>query len=52
MSEYFDSLQQGKKTGARTQRYTAIDVAAIRKQTKMTQWEFSKSLESMKSVHV
>ena len=52
MSEAFDSLKQGleeaiawkqgKKTGARVRTYTAMDVAKIRKKTKMTQKEFSK----------
>ena len=51
MSEYFESLKtgveealawkQGKNTGARVRQYTALDVADIRKQTKMTQKEFS-----------
>lgn len=51
MSEYFRSLKEGaqealawkkgKKTGARVSRYTAMDVARIRKKTNMTQVEFS-----------
>ena len=53
MSEHFESIKQGakealawkqgKKTGARVTRYTAMDVAKIRKQTNMTQREFSDS---------
>ena len=49
MSEYFESIRkgaeealawkQGKDTGARVREYTAIDVADIRKKTKMTQKE-------------
>lgn len=53
MSDYFESIRkgaeealawkQGKDTGARVRQYTAIDVADIRKKTKMTQKEFSES---------
>jgi len=53
MSEYFESIKkgmeeaiawkQGKKTGARVHKFTAMDVAKIRKQTKMTQKEFAES---------
>ncbi len=53
MSDYFESIKkgaeealawkQGKDTGARVRQYTAIDVADIRKKTKMTQKEFSES---------
>lgn len=53
MSDYFESLKagaedalkwkQGKDTGARVRHYSAIDVAGIRKQTKLTQREFSES---------
>ena len=53
MSDYFESIRkgaeealawkQGKNTGARVRQYTAIDVADIRKKTKMTQKEFSES---------
>lgn len=53
MSEIFDSIKkgaeeavawkQGKKTGARVRSYSAMDVAKIRKKTKMTQKEFSES---------
>ncbi len=35
--------KQGKKTGARVHTYSAMDVAKIRKKTKMTQKEFSES---------
>lgn len=35
--------EQGKKTGARVRTYSAMDVAKIRKKTKMTQKEFSES---------
>ena len=55
MSEYFESIKkgaeealawkQGKKTGARVREYTAIDVAAIRKQANMTQKQFSESFQ-------
>jgi putative transcriptional regulator len=55
MSEYFESIRtgaeealawkQGKETGARVRQYTAIDVADIRKKTKMTQKEFSQSFQ-------
>ena len=53
MSEYFDSIKagaeealqwkKGKDTGACVRRYSALDVASIRKQTQMTQQEFSES---------
>jgi putative transcriptional regulator len=53
MGERFESIRkgaeeaiawkQGKKTGARVHIYTAMDVADIRKKTKMTQKEFSDS---------
>ena len=53
MSERFQSIkkgleeaiawERGKKTDARVHTYTAMDVANIRKKTKMTQREFSKS---------
>lgn len=53
MTERFESIKKGaqeaiewkkgKKTGARVRRYTAMDVAGIRKKTKMTQREFSES---------
>jgi len=53
MAEHFESIKkgaeealawkQGKKTGARVRHYTAIDVAEIRKKTKMTQKQFSES---------
>lgn len=53
MSEIFDSIKkgaeeavawkQGQKTGARVRVYSAMDVAKIRKKTKMTQKEFSTS---------
>lgn len=53
MSDYFESIRkgaeealawkQGKDTGANVRQYTAIDVADIRKKTKMTQKEFSES---------
>ena len=53
MSDYFKSIKSGAEeaaawknganTGARVRRYTAIDVLKIRKQTKMTQKEFSES---------
>jgi len=53
MREYFESSKkgaeealawkQGKKTDARVRQYTAMDVSDIRKQTKMTQKEFSES---------
>lgn len=55
MSDYFESIRkgaeealawkQGKDTGARVRQYTAIDVADIRKKTKMTQKEFSESFQ-------
>ena len=51
MSERFESIQKGveeaikwkngKKTGARVRTYTAMDVAKIRKKTKMSQKTFS-----------
>ncbi len=51
MSDYFESIKkgakealawkQGRKTGARVRQYMAMDVAKIRKNTKMTQKEFS-----------
>ena len=51
MSERFNSIRKGakeaidwkkgKKTGARVRKYTAMDVALIRKKTKMSQKEFS-----------
>ncbi len=53
MSDYFKSIKkgaeealvwkQGRKTGARVRQYTAMDVAKIRKNAKMTQKEFSES---------
>ena len=53
MSELFESIKkgaeeavawkQGKKTGARVRAYSAMDVAKIRRKTKMTQKEFSES---------
>lgn len=53
MSERFESIkkgleeaiawERGAKTGARVRTYSAIDVAKIRKKTKMTQKEFSES---------
>ncbi len=53
MTERFESIKKGaqeaikwkkgKKTAARARRYTAMDVAGIRKKTKMTQREFSES---------
>lgn len=53
MSDRFESMkkgleeaiawERGKKTGARVRTYSAIDVAQIRKKTKMTQKEFSES---------
>ena len=53
MSERFESIRkgveeaiawkQGKKTGAVVHTYSAMDVAKIRKKTKMTQKEFSLS---------
>ncbi|MFT7530935.1 MAG: putative transcriptional regulator [Gammaproteobacteria bacterium] len=53
MSDQFESIKKGveealawkrgKKTGARVTQYSAMDVAKIRKQTKMTQREFSDS---------
>lgn len=53
MSERFESIkkgleeaiawERGKKTGARVRKYSAMDVAKIRKKTKMTQKEFSES---------
>lgn len=53
MTELFDSIKKGaeeaiawkngKQTGARIHAYSAIDVAKIRKKTKMTQKEFSES---------
>lgn len=55
MSDYFESIRkgaeealawkQGKDTGARVRQYTAIDVADVRKKTKMTQKEFSESFQ-------
>ena len=55
MSEYFESIRkgakealawkQGKDTGARVRQYTALDVTKIRKNTKMTQKEFSQSFQ-------
>ncbi len=55
MNDYFESIRkgaeealawkQGKDTGARVRQYTAIDVADIRKKTKMTQKEFSESFQ-------
>ncbi|MDF1623514.1 NadS family protein [Pseudohongiella nitratireducens] len=51
MSEQYDSLRagleeaiawkKGKKTGAKIRVYTAMDVAKIRKKTKMTQKSFA-----------
>jgi len=53
MSERFESIRKGaqeaidwkkgKKTGARVQKLTAMDVARIRRKTKMSQREFSQS---------
>lgn len=53
MSERFESIrkgaeeaiawERGQKTGARVRTYSAMDVAKIRKKTKMTQKEFSES---------
>lgn len=53
MGERFDSIRQGleeaiawkkgKKTGARVRAYSAMDVAKIRKKTKLSQREFSVS---------
>ncbi len=53
MNERFESIRkgaeeaiawkQGKKTGARVRTYTAMDVAKIRRKTKMTQRQFSQS---------
>lgn len=53
MSERFESIRkgveeaiawkQGKKTGAVVHTYSAMDVAKIRKKTKMTQKEFSEN---------
>ncbi len=53
MSDRFDSMRQGleeaiawkkgKKTGARIRTYSAMDVAKIRKKTKLSQREFSAS---------
>lgn len=53
MSDRFDSIRQGleeaiawkkgKKTGARVRTYSAMDVAKIRKKTKLSQREFSTS---------
>lgn len=53
MSDYFKSIKKGaeqalawkrgKRTGARVRKYTAMDVAKIRKKTKMTQAEFSRA---------
>jgi len=53
MSEFFESVKkgaeeafawkQGKKTGARVTKFTALNVSEIRKQTNMTQKEFSES---------
>ena len=55
MSEYFESIKkgaeealawkQGRDTGARVSQYTTLDVANIRKQTHMTQKEFSESFQ-------
>ena len=55
MSEYFESIRkgakealawkQGKDTGVRVRQYTALDVTEIRKNTKMTQKEFSQSFQ-------
>ena len=55
MSEYFESIRkgakealawkQGKDTGARVRQYTPLDVTEIRKNTKMTQKEFSQSFQ-------
>ena len=55
MSEYFESIRkgakealawkQGKDTGACIRQYTALDVTKIRKNTKMTQKEFSQSFQ-------
>ena len=55
MSERFDAIskglkeaiawKQGKKTGARVRLYSAMDVAKIRKKTKLTQKEFSEAFE-------
>ncbi len=52
MSERYDSMRKGvkeaiewekeEKTGARVREYTAMDVALIRKKTKMSQKEFSR----------
>ncbi len=51
MNEYFESIKKGAKealdwkqggeTGACVRKYTAMDVAKIRKSTNMTQKEFS-----------
>jgi len=53
MSERFESMRKGaeeaiawkkgKKTGARVRTYTAMDVAGIRKKTKMSQKKFSQA---------
>ncbi len=53
MSEYFESIKKGakealawkrgRKTGAYVRQYVAVDVAEIRKNTNMTQKEFSES---------
>jgi len=53
VSERFESIKQGledaiawkrgEKTGARVRTYSAMDVAKIRRKTKMTQKEFSES---------
>ncbi len=53
MSEIFESIKKGveeaiewkkgKKTGARVHIYTAMDVAKIRKKTKMSQKKFSEA---------
>jgi putative transcriptional regulator len=53
MGERFEAIREGleeaiawkkgKKTGARVHTYSAMDVANIRKKTKMTQKEFSES---------
>lgn len=55
MSERFDSIREGleeaiawkkgKKTGARVRTYSAMDVATIRKKTRLTQKEFSEAFE-------
>lgn len=53
MSDNFDSIKKGveeaiawkkgRKTGARVRTYSAMDVAKIRKKTKLTQKEFAES---------